>query len=1095
MSKKYVVMRRSLLSMSIAATLGSVPSMLSAQQPSGDEVIVTGTRIVQRDLVANSPIQTVDSQFFENSSTVGIETMLNQLPQFVPAITQFDTANVQPSATNTTGANTISLRGLGSNRNLVLFDGRRAQPVNSLLVVDTNSIPAAAIERVEVVTGGASATYGADAIAGVVNFVMKKDFEGLTLDVQTGGTEQGGGGETRFSTLFGANLDGGRGNVMVGLEYADREIVWRNGHDFFDAQLTDPSAPATNTTFLTATQYAPTAGNLPDINVIRDIFQGGPVPVPANAASQSFFVNKSNGTLWTNAAAGVGAASTAWGSYRYADGFPPMQGWGEEHPLRKVIQNGGQANGTILENQPFALLSTPLTRHSIFGRGRYEVADGLEVYAQGNFVKSITRTIMTWSPASGAWNAQIPHGDGIFAPSLCTTANSNIGCPGAGFTQIDHLPGGSKGLACQPMGGCTNSEAFPVPPELAALLDSRRLDPDGAGPLPPGEVGSGRNEPWILNRVIDFLGEPRSTANDSKLFQMMVGIQGDVDAIDGSWDVYYSTGQTETQNELRGFGDLQQYRNIVAGSANYGRGAVVLGPITTTPFQGSGGTASCTSGLPIFADFEVSPDCITALATGATNVMNIEQDIIEGTVQGRLAEIYAGEVRFAAGASYRENKIVYEQATVNNRNNSVTSMIGLASGADTKGKTSAQDVFGEVLLPLVSSDGVVQSFALELGSRYSDYDEQGTSNTYKALFTLGFKAPLRLRGGVQRANRAPNVGELYAPENTAIVNSAYNGDPCGTNSFAPWGANPAYNPNYQDTIALCSQLMGPGAAIFYAEPQTGVFPTVTVVEQGNTRLQSEQADTVTFGAVITLDNIEIAVDWYKIEIEDIIGVTGYDSVYEQCLSPQYNPSRTPTGNDYCQYIQRNQENGGTLRVSAPRANLGHYETSGVDVQFNWRRQIGEGTLGLNVLSTFLDTYELQDSPQAEIIDIVGTNGAPGGAQFDYRLFTTLSYFKGPFSTSLRWRHYPDIKHSTYRTNKETPSEGAAAYDIFDFSGRYAFNERFDIRFGIDNLLDKDPPIYGRQMVNFPFNSGTGQTLNSVYDVLGRRGYVGFTANF
>ena len=234
--------------------------MLYAQEPSAqnaqlEELVVTGSRIVQRDLAANSPIQTVESEFFENSSTVAIETMLNQLPQFVPAITQFDTGNVQPSATNTTGANTISLRGLGSNRNLVLFDGRRAQPVNSLLVVDTNSIPSAAIERVEVVTGGASATYGADAIAGVVNFVMKKNFEGLSVDLQTGGTQEGDGAETRVSTLFGANVADGRGNVMVGLEYADREIVYRNGHDFFDAQLTDPSAPATNTTFLTPTQY------------------------------------------------------------------------------------------------------------------------------------------------------------------------------------------------------------------------------------------------------------------------------------------------------------------------------------------------------------------------------------------------------------------------------------------------------------------------------------------------------------------------------------------------------------------------------------------------------------------------------------------------------------------------------------------------------------------------------------------------------------------------------------------------------------------------------------------------------------------------
>jgi iron complex outermembrane receptor protein len=1105
-SKKYLATRPSLLSVSIAAALGSAAPIL-AQQPQAqapqDEIIVTGSRIVQRDFEANSPIQTVDSELFESTSTLAVETVLNQLPQFVPAITQFDTGNVQPSATATTGANTLSLRGLGANRNLVLFDGRRAQPVNSLLVVDTNSIPSAAIERVEVVTGGASATYGADAVAGVVNFVMKKDFEGLNLDVQTGSTEVGDAGETRFAALFGANIDGGRGNVMMGIEYADREEAKRYDRPFFDAQLRDPSAPATNTTFLTPTQFTPAGSNLPDINVVRAIFQGGsPVgTLPANANAASFYVNQADQTLWTNASAGTGAAAQAWGAYRYADGFPAMQGWGPDQPLRKVIQNGGQPNGVILENQPFSLISTPLQRHSIFGRGRYEVAEGLEVYAQGNFVTNTTRTIMTWSPASGGWNANIPHGDGIFAPSLCTTTNSNIGCPGPGFTQVDHLPGGTKGVECAVMGGCTNDQAFPVPPELALLLNSRRLDPDGtAGPLPAGPVGSGRNETWSLGRVQDYLEVPRSTANDSKLFQLMTGIQGDVSAIDGHWDVYVTVGQTETENEMTGFGDLQQYRNLVSGSANYGRGAVFLGPGTTTPFQGNGGTASCESGIPIFGNFRLSPDCLEALSVGATNVMYIEQNMFEGTVEGRIGEIYAGEVRFAAGASFRENSIDYEEGFLNNKISSISNLIGQPSGSNTEGETSAADVFGEILLPLVQREGAVQSFALELGARYSDYDDQGTSNTYKSLFTLEFGVPVRLRGGWQRANRAPNVGELYAPEDSLVQNSAYNGDPCGTNSFAPWGANnnpssPYYNPNYARAMTICREMMGEGAEIFYAEPQTGVFPSVTVIERGNPNVSPEVADTLTFGAVLSLDNFQVSVDWYQIQIDDVIGTLSYDTVYEQCLSEQYNPTNTVAGNQYCGYIQRNQETGGTLRVSAPRANLGHYETSGVDVQFNWRRPLGGGSLGLNVLGSFLDTYEIQDTPRSPSIDIVGTNGAPGGAQFDYRTFTTLNYSTGPFSTALRWRHYPSIKHSTYRLDPNTPTQGSSAYDILDFSGRFAFNERYEIRFGIDNLIDKEPPTYGRNMQVYPFNSGSGQTISSVYDVLGRRGYVGFTAQF
>ena len=135
------------------------------------EVVITGSRIQRSaDLESSSPMVTVSSDVLTNKSTVGLENALNQLPQFVPAQTQFVTNDNAPSATNAPGAATINLRGLGTNRTLVLLDGRRAQPANTTLVVDVNSIPAAAIDHVEVVTGGASAVYGADAIAGVVNF-------------------------------------------------------------------------------------------------------------------------------------------------------------------------------------------------------------------------------------------------------------------------------------------------------------------------------------------------------------------------------------------------------------------------------------------------------------------------------------------------------------------------------------------------------------------------------------------------------------------------------------------------------------------------------------------------------------------------------------------------------------------------------------------------------------------------------------------------------------------------------------------------------------------------------------------------------------
>src|SRR5690606_30365815 len=163
------------------------------------------SRIRRQDYEANSPIVTLDEEFFEQSSTAAIEQQLNKLPQFT--VSQSSTVSnnsgftapaaqdIQPNAINTPGAATVSLRGIGANRTLVLVDGRRGAPGNASGAVDVSTIPSAAISRVEIISGGASATYGADAVAGVTNFILKKDFQGIELDAQMGINQQGEGFE------------------------------------------------------------------------------------------------------------------------------------------------------------------------------------------------------------------------------------------------------------------------------------------------------------------------------------------------------------------------------------------------------------------------------------------------------------------------------------------------------------------------------------------------------------------------------------------------------------------------------------------------------------------------------------------------------------------------------------------------------------------------------------------------------------------------------------------------------------------------------------------------------------------------------------
>src|ERR1700723_2035977 len=215
-----------------------------------EEVTVTGSRIRRKDLTSASPLITIDSEQLEQRAGLNLESYLNQLPNFNPAQTPTtENSDVQPSAVNTVGISTISLRGFGPNRNLVLIDGHRTTPVNALMVTDINSIPAAMIDRVEIITGGPSAVYGAEGIGGVTKFILKKNLEGASIDVQDGISQAGDGNELRVSTLLGSKIADGKGNIVMGMEYYDRDESYQKNHSFFSNSWNDPNTAATNAFF------------------------------------------------------------------------------------------------------------------------------------------------------------------------------------------------------------------------------------------------------------------------------------------------------------------------------------------------------------------------------------------------------------------------------------------------------------------------------------------------------------------------------------------------------------------------------------------------------------------------------------------------------------------------------------------------------------------------------------------------------------------------------------------------------------------------------------------------------------------------------
>lgn len=196
-----------------------------------EEIVVTGSRLVRRDLTAPSPVVTISAQFIEDSGNVTMEDTLNQMPQLAAGNTSQD----GPGAGS--GVLTADLRGLDARRTLVLVNGRRFVPANADGLVDLTSIPDALVERAEIITGGASAVYGSDAIAGAVNFILKDDFEGFNADYLYSQTSRGDASTHKVDMTFGTNFADGRGNVVMSGNYTFRKDIQAESRSFSNRVL------------------------------------------------------------------------------------------------------------------------------------------------------------------------------------------------------------------------------------------------------------------------------------------------------------------------------------------------------------------------------------------------------------------------------------------------------------------------------------------------------------------------------------------------------------------------------------------------------------------------------------------------------------------------------------------------------------------------------------------------------------------------------------------------------------------------------------------------------------------------------------------
>ena len=358
-------MRERLLasSMICGAALAAFATPASAQQGSDgevQEVVVTGSRIPQPNMTSVSPVQVVGSQEVMTGGRPVTADIINQLPQ-VTQNGQTGFSSTSNPLSTPGGTATVNLRGIGQQRTLVLVNGRRLglgdpNTGNPNPSPDLNQIPSQLIERVEVLTGGASAAYGSDAIAGVVNFIMKRDFEGVELDAQFGVNQHTqhnefvqsllparqiaapkkhvwDGKSRDFSVVFGANSEDGRGNLTGYITYHDQDPVGQNRRDFSSCQLVADAAGV-----------ASCAGATNSNQWLRGA--GGAFALPGNPTQIAVVGNT----------------------------FQPWNG------------NAATTPRPFFNSHDFAYLLQQSTRYSAGFYGRYEINPNVELYSEFGFM-------------------------------------------------------------------------------------------------------------------------------------------------------------------------------------------------------------------------------------------------------------------------------------------------------------------------------------------------------------------------------------------------------------------------------------------------------------------------------------------------------------------------------------------------------------------------------------------------------------------------------------------------------------------------------------------------------------------------------------
>ena len=1014
----------------------------------GRDIVVTGTRIPQANLESVAPVTVVSDQDLKLQGTAKVEDLLNSLPSVFAA-------QASTLANGADGTATVDLRGLGAKRTLVLVNGRRLVPGSpqSAGPADINIIPSSIVKRVEVLTGGASSTYGADAVSGVVNFIMDTNFEGIRFDGQysfyqhtnrdrklgkglsmydildariaqgldgysypTGSVVDGGAFDG--TVTIGAGFDDGRGHVTAYFGYRNVNPVLQSRRDYSACTIQNRA------------------------QTLRDA-DGNPIGVGPNdgdpqcggSATNEF----GNGVIYATAPDGE-VASTF---YNVATNTPFQQ-------------------GPAYNFAPLNYFQRPDERYTAGLFANYEITPAIKPYLEFMFMDD--KTIAQIAPS------------GDFGNTL------TINCDNPLFSAAQ------LATICNPENLITG---FLGNYPLVRSSDDDFGDPNTPIAFIDPTTGATYNKAFfqLLRRNVE--GGPRRQNTRYTTYRGVLGSKGDLGPA-WSYDAYYSYGRVNY---------IQTFENEFSAARLARALDTVTDPETGDPVCRSVLDGSDLNCVPynIFAPGGVTDEAVDYLsATGLQNGETSEQ-IANISFTGLLGE-YGVRTPWAedgiainAGAEYRKERL--ELVTDNAFSTGDLTGQG-APSLPVKGSFRVIEFFGEAQVPIVQRS-FIHDLTLTGGYRRSYYETSKggnfDTNTYKIGLEFAPIRDIRLRGAYNRAVRAPNVQELFAPQFVGLDGSE---DPCAgiTITATDFGC------------------LAQGMSVGDSTPSNPAGQYNGLLG-GTPDLQPEKATTKTVGVVLQpsfVPRLALTVDWFSIKVEDAIQGFGADSILADCLA-KATATFTP---ESCNLVQRDP--GGSIWLTSGGfvrdlpTNIGGVHTKGFEFNGSYSHRLGDlGNLSASMVGTWLRKFET-DNGLTQPYDCVGFYGSTCGTpapEWRHKARVSLNTPQG-IGVSLQWRYIGTVKSDALSDNPSLngdfvydPGAKIGAQSYFDLATTFSFGDHYNFRLGVNNIFDKMPPMTtsgsssragSNQCPTGPCN---GNTWPAVYDALGRYIYAGVTLDF